>query len=147
MLSSQYEIHFCNVYLPCTKFCRSRAIVGLMPSCHRAFVVPKFFLLGILCVQDFFSWEFRNWRNWEALNRTDNCWNRIHVLRWIYVFLFSVTLSHAANNWKSLNHEKNVCTHEIPTRKNFGTMKYLPRHDGTMALDPQDRRWHMTHEI
>ena len=64
---------------------------------------------------------------------------RIHYLRCIYVFLFSFTLSHAANNGKFLNpkishkkkkldprntHVKTFWTHEISTKKNFGPTKY-----------------------
>ena len=45
------------------------------------------------------------------------------------------------------NHEKICWTHEIPTRKNFGPMKSPQRHDGMMALDPRDPRWHATYEI
>ena len=52
--------------------------------------------------------------------------------------------------------------HEIPRRKNFGPTKYQrdknldPRnthektfriHEGTMAQDPRDPRWHDTHGI
>ena len=77
-------------------------------------------------------------------------WNRIRGLRCIYVILFSVSLSHAAKNWKPLNHEinqekkigptkyswekivedpqntleKNICTHKIPRRKTFVPPKY-----------------------
>ena len=56
-------------------------------------------------------------------------WNKIHGLRCIYVFLFCVTPFHAANNWKSLNHEisheKKHLTHKTLTRKNFEPTKYL----------------------
>ena len=86
-------------------------------------------------------------------------------LRCIYAFLFSVILSHAANNWKYLSHdisdEKKIGSakyprkrnldprnthgkiswrHETPTRRNLWPTKYPERHDGTMALDPQDPR-------
>ena len=37
-------------------------------------------------------------------------------------------------------HEKKLCSHEIPARKNFGPTKYPQRHDGTMVLDPRDPR-------
>ena len=50
--------------------------------------------------------------------------------------------------WDPRNtHEKKIGTHEIPTRRNFGPTKYPQRHDGTMALDPQDPRGHATHKI
>ena len=52
------------------------------------------------------------------INKTDSVWNRIHGLRWIYVFLFSVTLAHGASNWNSLNHE-------ISDKKNDGPSKYV----------------------
>ena len=52
---------------------------------------------------------------------------------------------------KTLNplniHEKKFGTHEIPTRKNLGSTKYPQRHDGTMALDARDPRWHTNHEV
>ena len=32
-------------------------------------------------------------------------------------------------------------------KNNFGTIKYPRRHDGTMALNPQDTKWHATHGI
>ena len=80
-------------------------------------------------------------------------WNGIRGLRCVFVFLFPVTLSNAANNWKPLNHEighekikytlempttKNFRpTHKIPTRKIFGPTKY-PREK---VLDPRN-----THE-
>ena len=55
-------------------------------------------------------------------------WNRRHSLRCIYVFLLSATLSHAANKWKSLNHEishaKKNWTHKTTTSKNFGPTKF-----------------------
>ena len=73
----------------------------------------------------------------------------------IYVFLFSVTLSHATNNLKSSNHEiiheKKLWTYKIPMRnhrKNIWPTKY-PRekildrwttHEETMA------QRHETHE-
>ena len=54
-------------------------------------------------------------------------WNRMGAFIYIYVFPFSLTLSRAASNWKSLNyetsHEKKNWTHEIPMRKNFGSTK------------------------
>ena len=37
-------------------------------------------------------------------------------------------------------HEKKLCSHEIPARKNLGPTKYPQRHDGTMVLDPRDPR-------
>ena len=40
------------------KFRRSRAIASLVGLVDRAFVGPKFFLVGILWVQNFFSWIF-----------------------------------------------------------------------------------------
>ena len=101
-------------------------------------------------------------------------WNRICNLRCIYAFLFSVTLSHAANNRKSLNqeistrkknldpqnnhkkisdlrntHEKKFRSHKIPTKKNLGATKY-PREK---MLDPQNIhegtmvRRHETHDM
>ena len=42
---------FTCLHFECVKFPGSRAIVGLVPLCHRAFK-------GILWVQDFFSWLF-----------------------------------------------------------------------------------------
>ena len=36
-----------------------------------------------------------------------------------------------------------IWTHEIPTRKKFGPMKYPQRYDGTMALDLRDPRWYV----
>ena len=49
----------------CAKFLGSRAIlslVGVVPSCHRAFVgiswFPRCFLVGISLVQKLFSWVF-----------------------------------------------------------------------------------------
>ena len=64
----------------------------------------------------------------------------MHSLRCIYVFLFSLTVSRAASNWKTLiyemSREKNL-THEIPIRKNFETTKYPQEKN----LDPQN-----THE-
>ena len=86
-------------------------------------------------------------------------WNRIRGLKCIYLFLLSVILSHATDNWKSLNHETSrtkildsqntdeeiFCSHEIPTRKNFGPTNYLRKN----LLEPQNS--HMkkfwTHEI
>ena len=44
-------------------------------------------------------------------------------------------------------HEKKFWAHEIVTRKNFGPTKYPQSHGGAMTLDPQEPRWHMTHEI
>ena len=51
-------------------------------------------------------------------------------------------------------HEKKFETHEIPTRKYFGPTKYPrekfldPRkHDGTVARDSRDPRWHKTHGL
>ena len=41
------------------KFRWSHAIVGLVPSCHRAFVGPKSFFVGTSWVQNIFSWVFR----------------------------------------------------------------------------------------
>ena len=38
-------------------------LVGLVPLCHRAFAGPKFFLMGISCVQNFFSLVFRGSKN------------------------------------------------------------------------------------
>lgn len=35
-------------------------------------------------------------------------------------------------------HEKKIRTQWKPTRKNFGLTKYPQRHDGMMALDPQE---------
>ena len=76
-------------------------------------------------------------------------WNRIRGLRWIYVFMLSVTLSHEASNLKSLihdishenkklkpqnTHEKENWTHEIPTRKHFGPTKYTRE----KILDPRN---------
>ena len=61
--------------------------------------------------------------------------NKIRGLKFIYIFLFSVTLSHAANNWKYLNHEishkkmDSQNTHE----KNFEPSKYPRR----KILDPR----------
>ena len=64
-------------------------------------------------------------------------------MRLSYIFLFSVTLSHVASRWKSLNHknsheiltreilyprnihEENVCTRSVPTRKSYGPTKFL----------------------
>ena len=84
-----YEVFFFSdkQLFECAKFRGSRAIVGLVglvPSCYRAFVGiswaqyfflrvfrgsqvfccgyfvgPRFFLVGISWVQDFFSWVFR----------------------------------------------------------------------------------------
>ena len=66
--------------------------------------------------------------------------DRIPGLRCTYVFLFSFTLSHAANNWKYLNHEisrekknwthkifakKKSRIHEISPTKIFVSTKYL----------------------
>ena len=55
-------------------------------------------------------------------------WNRKLCLRCIYILFFSVTLSHAVNNSRSLNHiishNKNNWTHKIPMRKNVGPMKH-----------------------
>ena len=66
--------------------------------------------------------------------------DRIPGLRCTYVFLFSFTLSHAANNWKYLNHEisrekknwthkifakKKSWIHEISPTKIFVSTKYL----------------------
>ena len=98
-------------------------------------------------------------------------WSRRRGLRCIYVFLFSVTLRHAAKNWKSLNYKisyekkkisftkyqwekkldpRNSCeisfwTHEISTRKKFGPTKYLRK----KILDPRitykNRFW--THKV
>ena len=65
-------------------------------------------------------------------------WNKICNWKSINVLLFSVTPSHTANYWKSLNHkirhekkmdprntqEKTFWTHETPSRKSFST-KYL----------------------
>ena len=48
--------------MECAKFRGSRAIVGLVglvPPCHRAFVGPKIFFVGISWVSIFFSWVFR----------------------------------------------------------------------------------------
>ena len=89
-------------------------------------------------------------------------WNRIHSFRCIYVFLFSVTHSHAAKNWKSLNHKisydkekigptkyprKNIWNDEIPTRKmldprnthekNFGPTKYPREETWTYQISPR----------
>ena len=65
------------------------------------------------------------------------------------LFLFSITLSHAANKWKSLNHqtshkkkemeqwnthEKKTFTHEIPTRKIMGPRKNHKKN----FLDPRN---------
>ena len=47
-------------------------------------------------------------RHLSKLNRTFNCRNRfgIECTVWhVFVFLFYVTLTHVASNWKSLNHE------------------------------------------
>ena len=49
------------------------------------------------------------------------------------MFLFSVILTHTANEWNSLNHEN---SHEKPTRKNFGSTKYPQE----TILDPQNTR-------
>ena len=68
----------------CAKFRESRAIVGLaglVPLCHRAFVGPKYFLMGISCVplfflvgiswvQDFFSWVFLRFKMFRFLQYT-----------------------------------------------------------------------------
>ena len=65
-----YVIDTTDYFSECVKFCGSPAIVGLVglvPSCHRTFVGPTFFLEGISLVQnvfyrgyfvspDFFSW-------------------------------------------------------------------------------------------
>ena len=48
-------------FLKCAKLHRSGAIVGLVglvPPCHCAFMGPKFFLVGISWVLNFFSWVF-----------------------------------------------------------------------------------------
>ena len=37
----------------------SVGLTGLVPPCHRAFMGPKFFLVGILWVPIFFLWVFR----------------------------------------------------------------------------------------
>ena len=95
--------------------------------------------------------------------------NRIHGFKWIYVFLFSVTLSHAGNNWKYVNHkisyekigptkyppqkildprnthEKKVCTHEIPTRKMFVPTKF-PRKKVSDSRNSKKKKFG-THEI
>ena len=45
----------------CAKFRGPRAIVclvGLVSPCHHALVGPKIFLVGILWVQNIFSWVF-----------------------------------------------------------------------------------------
>ena len=52
--------------------------------------------------------------NWQLL---ESIWNRIHGLSCIYVFLFYVSLSYTANNWKYLNYE-------ISHKKKIGPTKY-----------------------
>ena len=89
---------------------------------------------------------FFNIQNWNLFK---SIWNRIRGLRRIYVFIFSVTLSHAANKWKTLNHQisydkkklklqntnaKKYWTHKKPTRKMFGPTKYPQE----KCLDPQN---------
>ena len=49
--------------------------------------------------------------------------------------------------WNPRNtYEKIFRTRKIPTWKNFQPMKYPWRHDGTVAQDPRDPRWHETHD-
>ena len=85
------------------------------------------------------------------INKTDSIWKRIRGLKWTYVFLFSVTLAHAASNWKFLNDEISDEKKNGPTKyalkKNFGPTEYSRgiildprRHDGTrptMTCDHQ----------
>ena len=77
------------------------------------------------------------------ISRTYNCWNRFRIkyAAWdkFIQFYFLISLSHAANNWKSLNHEishvkkkldprkshvKKWWILEIPTRKYFDPTKH-----------------------
>ena len=90
---------------------------------------------------------FKYKKYWQ-LKMTLTIWNIIRSLRRIYVFLFPVSFSFAAKNWKSLNHkiryikkwtlrcthEKKYWPHEYPREKlldpwnthgkNFGPTKY-----------------------
>ena len=78
------------------------------------------------------------------INRTSNCWNRSGI-----EYTISVTLYYATNNWNSLNHEishdkkksdpwntygKTFWTHQIHTRKNFGSMT----HPREKCFNPQN---------
>ena len=83
------------------------------------------------------------------ISRIHNCWNRFGIEYEVW------DIFHAVNNWKSRNyprekileqrntHEKKSCTHEIPTRINFGPTKYPreniqnPRntHEGTSTME------------
>ena len=84
---------------------------------------------------------------WGKLYSTDRIlWlillNRIPGLRLIYAFLFSVTLFHSPNNWKSLNLEinnekKKFGPPKYALEKKFGATNYSRGHDGTMALNPR----------
>ena len=60
------------VDIECAKFRGSRAIMGLVgfvPPCHRAFVGPKIFLVGISWVLYFFSWVFHGSKIlWYSVN-------------------------------------------------------------------------------
>ena len=73
----------------------------------------------------------------------------------VYVCLSQLPQTHEILTRKMLDprntHEEKCWTHEIPMRKKFGHTKYTkdkkfgPRsHDGTMARDPRDPRWHGT---
>ena len=70
-------------------------------------------------------------------------------MRCIYVFLFSVTLSHAANNWKSFNreisHEKKIEPTKYPQEKYFDTRN--THKEKFRAHDVTTRKKFWTHEI
>ena len=110
------------------------------------------------------------------INRIRNCWNlfgKEYAVSNIFLCHFFLSgqqrkitkLPTRENFW---NYERKLRTHEMPTRKNFGSTKYprekiwVPRnnqekifwiheipmsHGSTMALDSRDPRWHATHKI
>ena len=110
-------MNYGKVWNECAKFCGSCAIVSLVstaPPCHRAFVGPKYFPVGISWVQNIFSWDLvaqtffflgiswiQNFFLWDFVGQTFF----LLGISWIQIF-FSWVFRGPKILWFSINFSK-----------------------------------------